>query len=53
MEKMLHAMVKKTMDHHVLSNLASITVMSIRFDLWISHNNVDTFVLIIKKINGT
>ncbi len=47
MEIMLHVMVKKTIDHHVLSNLASTIVMSIHFDLWISHGNVDTFTLII------
>jgi hypothetical protein len=32
-EKVLFAMVKKTMDQHVVSNLASIAVMSISFDL--------------------
>jgi hypothetical protein len=32
-EEMFLAMVKKTMDHHVLSNLAFVTVVSISFHL--------------------
>jgi len=32
-EEMLLTMVKKTMDHHVLSNLTFATVVSVSFDL--------------------
>jgi hypothetical protein len=49
----LFAMVKKTMDQHVVSNLASIAVMSISFDLWMFQNDVDTFILVINFLNDT
>jgi hypothetical protein len=40
-EEVLPTMVKKTMDHHVLPNLASTTVVSTSFDLWMSHGVVN------------
>jgi hypothetical protein len=51
--EMLLAMVKKTMDQHVLPNLASTIIMSASFDLWMSCNNVDTFILVINVLNDT
>jgi hypothetical protein len=51
MEEMLLAMVKKTIDHHVLSNLASTIVVFVSFDFEMYHINVDTFVLIINFLN--
>jgi hypothetical protein len=50
---MLLAMVKKTMDQHVLLSLAFTIVVSISFDLWMSHSGVDTFALVIKFFNDT
>jgi hypothetical protein len=47
------AMVKKTMDQHVLPNLASIIVIFISFDLWMSHDVMDIFSLVIKFLNDT
>jgi len=51
MEEVLLTMFKKTVDFHVLSNLTSTTVVSTSFDLWISHDNVDTFALVINFLN--
>jgi hypothetical protein len=45
-------MVKKTMDQHVLPNLASIVVIFINSDLWMSHDVTDIF-LAIKFLNDT
>ncbi len=53
MEELLPTMVRKTMDHHVLLNLASTTMVSISFFLWMSHGGVDTFALIINFLNDT
>jgi hypothetical protein len=50
-EEMLLAMVNKTMDHHVLPNLALATMVSASFDLWMFRCGVDTFVLVIKFSN--
>jgi hypothetical protein len=50
-KEVLHAMVKKTMDQNVLPNLASITLISTNFDLWMFHGGVDTFALIINFVN--
>jgi hypothetical protein len=50
-EEVLLAMVKKTVDQHVLSNFASTTVVSTSFDLWTSHNNVDIFALVTNFLN--
>ncbi len=49
---MLPTMVKKTMDQHVMSNLASITILFTSFDLWKSCGIVDIFTLVIKFLNG-
>jgi hypothetical protein len=53
MEEVLLAIVKKTMDHHVLLNLASATIVFTNFDLWMSRNNVDIFAPIINFLNVT
>jgi hypothetical protein len=53
MEEVLLAIVKKTMDHHVLLNLASATIVFTNFDLWMSRDNVDIFALIINFLNVT
>jgi hypothetical protein len=47
MEEVLLIIVKKTMDHHVLFNLAFATIVFTNFDLWMFCGNVDIFVLII------
>jgi len=52
-EKVLLAIVKKTIDHHVLLNLAFATIDFINFDLWMFRGNVDIFVLIIHFLNVT
>jgi nitrate/nitrite transporter NarK len=53
-EEMLLAMVKKTMDQHVLPNLAIfIVAMFVSFYLWMLCSSVDTFALVIKFLNGT
>jgi len=52
-EEMLLTLVKKTMDHHVLLNLTSTTVVSISFYLWVFHGDVDTFALVINLLNDT
>jgi hypothetical protein len=53
MEEVLLAIVKKTMDHHVLLNLAYATIVFTNFDLWMSRDNVDIFALIINFLNVT
>jgi len=50
-EKILLAMVKKTIDHHVLSTFASTTLVFTSFDLWMFCCNVDTFVLVTNFLN--
>jgi hypothetical protein len=50
-EEVLPTMVKKNMDHHVLLNLAFITIVFVNFDLWMSCNSVDNFALIINSMN--
>jgi hypothetical protein len=44
-------MAKKTLDLHVLPNLASTTIVSISFDVWMFKGSVDTFALVIKNLN--
>ncbi len=51
MENLLLAMVKKTLDQHVLPKLKTTTTILANFDLWMSHGNVNTFVLIINFLN--
>jgi hypothetical protein len=50
-EEVLPTMVKNTMDHHVLSNLASAIVVFASFDLWMSYDGVDTFALVTNFLN--
>jgi hypothetical protein len=50
-EEVLLTMVKKTIDRHVLPNLASITIVFANFGLWMSYDSVDTFVLVINIMN--
>jgi len=50
---MLSTMIKKTMDQHVLPNLASTIIVSTSFDLWMPCNNMDIFALIINFLNDT
>jgi hypothetical protein len=50
-EEVLPTTVKNTMDHHVLSNLASTIVVFASFDLWMSCDGVDTFALVINFLN--
>jgi hypothetical protein len=51
MDDVLPTMVKKTLDLHVLPNLASTTIISTSFDLWMLKGSVDTFALVIKNLN--
>ncbi len=53
MEEVLLAIIKNTMDHPVLSNLASVTMVFVSFDVWMFHGGVDTFVLVINFLNDT
>jgi hypothetical protein len=46
-EEVLPTMVKKTMNYHVLPNLALTIMVSVSFDLWMSRGEVDTFALVI------
>jgi hypothetical protein len=48
----LLAMVKKTLDQHVLPKLKIATIISISFDLWMFRGGVDTFALVI-NLNET
>jgi hypothetical protein len=50
-EKVLPTTVKKTMNHHVLPNLAFAIVIYISFNLWMSCDNVDIFALVINFLN--
>jgi hypothetical protein len=47
----LPTMVKKTMDHHVLPNLALTIAVSTSFNLWMFHGGVDTFALVINLLS--
>jgi hypothetical protein len=44
-------MVKKTLDFHVLPNLASTTIISTSFDLWMLRGRVDNFALVRNFLN--
>ncbi len=48
---MLPTMFKKTIDQHVMSNLASTTITSTSFDLWMSCGGVNILILVIKNFN--
>jgi hypothetical protein len=41
------------MDQRVLLSLAFTIVVSISFDLWMSHDGVDTFTLVINFLNDS
>ncbi len=47
----LPIVVKKTMDHHVLPNLALAIVVPPSFNLWMSHGGVDTFAFLINVLS--
>jgi len=49
--EMLPAMVTKSMDIHVLPKLASASIVSVSFDLWISKGGIDTFTLVINYLS--
>ncbi len=51
MDEVLPTMVKKTLDFHVLSNLAFVATISYSSDLWMYKGGVDTFALVINFIN--
>ncbi len=44
-------MVKKSMDHHVLPNLALTIVVFVSFDLWMFRGGVNTFALIMNFLS--
>ncbi len=45
-KEVVHALVKKTMDQHVILNLAFTTILFINFDFYMFCNSLDTFVLV-------
>jgi hypothetical protein len=49
-EKVLHAMVTKSMDIHVLPKLANATIVSASFDLWMFKGGIDMFVVVINSL---
>jgi hypothetical protein len=51
MEHVLHEMVQKTMDLHVLLGFQTTTIVVIRFDLLMSKGGVDTFALVINYLD--
>jgi len=50
-EEVLHAMVKKTMQLHVLITLTKATTLLASFDLWMSKGGMYTFALVINYSN--
>jgi len=50
-EEILHAMVIKTMQLHVMPRLVDAITLSTSFDLLMSKGGVDTFVLVINYLN--
>jgi hypothetical protein len=50
MEHLLPKMVQNTMDLHVLLNFQTITIVFIRFDLFMSKGGVDNFALVINYL---
>ncbi len=53
MEEVLPAIVKNTMDHHVLLNLAFTTMVFSSFDVWMFCGGVDIFTLVINFPSDT
>ncbi len=50
-KEVLHAMIKKTMQLHVLIALTKATTLSTSFDLWMSKGGMYTFALVINYSN--
>jgi hypothetical protein len=50
---MLLAIVRKNMDQYVMPSLASTTIGLASCDLWMSHDGVDTLILVINFLNDT
>lgn len=50
-KKMLHTMVKKIMNQHVISNLISTTIIFVSFDLCMFHDNMNIFIQVINEWN--
>jgi hypothetical protein len=50
-EEVLPAMVKTTMQLHVLPRLAEATTLLASFDLWMFRGGMDTFALVINYLN--
>ncbi len=50
---MLLAMVKKTIDQHVLPKLKIVAIVATSFDLWMFCGGVDTFVVVVNFLNET
>jgi len=50
MEEVLHVMVTKSMDIHVLPKLASVANFYASFDLWMSRGGINTFALIMNYL---
>jgi hypothetical protein len=51
MEHVLPEMVQKTMGLHVLLSLEITIIVFTSFDIWMSRNRVDTFVLVINYLD--
>jgi hypothetical protein len=50
-EEVLPTMVIKTMDHHVLPNLALTTMVFASFDLWMYHGKFNAFSWVINFLS--
>jgi hypothetical protein len=50
-EEVLHVMVTKSMDIHVLPKLASATIFFASFDLWMSERGINMFVVVINYLS--
>ncbi len=48
---MILVIVRKTMDLHVLLNIAFAIIMATSFDLWTSKGGMDTFAFVINYLN--
>ncbi len=48
---MILVIVRKTMDLHVLFNLAFAIIMATSFDLWMSKHGMDIFAFVINYLN--
>jgi hypothetical protein len=50
-EEVILVIVRKTMDLHVLLNIAFAIIMATSFDLWTSKGGMDTFAFVINYLN--